>query len=169
MFKFMKSKKGFSLVELMIVVVIMAILVAVAVPIYNSVTDNARKGTCIDYQRQIMSVVGNDLLLKGKTATAANAAKDLELFTISIPTGKTEFDYTAGADLSKVGYANITDVKALFQTIPSCGDDSGVITVKAYAAGAGESYQIKPSCSLAAAKEHIVIDGSAGSATTPKS
>ena len=48
MFKFMKSKKGFSLVELMIVVVIMAILVAVAVPIYNSVTGNARAKTCID-------------------------------------------------------------------------------------------------------------------------
>ena len=41
MFKFMKSKKAFTLVELMIVVVIMAILVVVAVPIYNSVTDNA--------------------------------------------------------------------------------------------------------------------------------
>ena len=42
MFKFMKSKKGFSLVELMIVVVIMAILVAVAVPIFSAVTRNAR-------------------------------------------------------------------------------------------------------------------------------
>ena len=47
MFKFLKSKKGFTLVELMIVVVIMAILVAVAVPIYSAVTANARKKTCI--------------------------------------------------------------------------------------------------------------------------
>ena len=62
MFKFMKSKKGFSLVELMIVVVIMAILVAVAVPIFNSVTGNSRAKTCIDNQRSIISTLNNALL-----------------------------------------------------------------------------------------------------------
>ena len=51
MFKFMKSKKGFTLVELMIVVVIMAILVAVAVPIFSAVTKNARTKTCVANMR----------------------------------------------------------------------------------------------------------------------
>lgn len=163
----MKSKKGFSLVELMIVVVIMAILVAVAVPIYNSVTDNARKGTCIDNQRQIMSVVGNDLLLKGKTASAATASP-ITLFTISYDDTDEEFIYTPNdTNLDTVGYDDIDEVKALFQTIPSCGDESGIITVKAFAAAAGESYQIQPSCSLGTdatdgvGKEHIVVEESA--------
>lgn len=44
--KLMKSKKGFTLVELMIVVVIMGILVAVAIPIYNSVTKGVEKRSC---------------------------------------------------------------------------------------------------------------------------
>lgn len=51
--KLMHSKKGFTLVELMIVVVIMAILVAVAVPIYGAVTKNAEKRSCQSNKRII--------------------------------------------------------------------------------------------------------------------
>ena len=68
MFKFMKSKKGFSLVELMIVVVIMAILVAVAVPIFNSVTGSSKAKTCMDNQRSLISTINTDMLDKNITA-----------------------------------------------------------------------------------------------------
>ena len=40
------NKKGFSLVELMIVVVIMGILIAVAIPLYGAITKNANNKTC---------------------------------------------------------------------------------------------------------------------------
>ena len=64
MFKFMKTKKGFSLVELMIVVVIMAILVAVAVPIFNSVTGNARAKTNA-YIAGGVKIVNEDVFHRG--------------------------------------------------------------------------------------------------------
>ncbi len=49
------NKKGFSLVELMIVVVIMGILIAVAIPLYGAVTKNANNKTCSNNIKSIKS------------------------------------------------------------------------------------------------------------------
>ena len=56
------NKKGFSLVELMIVVVIMGILIAVAIPLYQGVQDTARRNTCKNNQRDVRAVYANYIL-----------------------------------------------------------------------------------------------------------
>lgn len=53
------NKKGFSLVELMIVVVIMGILIAVAIPLYGAITDNANAKTCGSNIKTIRNTVTN--------------------------------------------------------------------------------------------------------------
>ena len=100
MFKFLKSKKGFTLVELMIVVVIMAILVAVAVPIYSAVTANARKKTCIGNQREIVSQINNHVM----TAPEIIALADNSTATITINTNGNGDGVSAG------GITGVTDV-----------------------------------------------------------
>ena len=50
-----QDQKGFTLVELMVVVVILGILVAIAVPLYNAQTEKAKKATCFANQRMIES------------------------------------------------------------------------------------------------------------------
>ena len=55
--KMLKNKKGFTLVELMVVVAILGILVAVAIPVYSSVTDKAERNTCVANIRTVESAV----------------------------------------------------------------------------------------------------------------
>ena len=126
MFKFMKSKKGFTLVELMIVVVIMAILVAVAVPIFSAVTKNARIKTCAANRREIVSQVNGFLMgnIDGKQHTAG---------------GK----YTITSDGSKATEVTVADAgdatytvamfEGLFQDVPYCPAE-GTYTVTITAA-----------------------------------
>lgn len=46
MFKFLNSKKGFSLTELMIVVVVLGVLAAIGVPTYSAVMKSSHKKLC---------------------------------------------------------------------------------------------------------------------------
>jgi type IV pilus assembly protein PilA len=106
MFKFMKSKKGFTLVELMIVVVIMAILVAVAVPIFSAVTENARFKTCAGNRREIVSQVNSYMMgsVDGQQHTTVAS------FTITSEGNKGE-----AADATQQAF-----LEELFQDLPYC-------------------------------------------------
>ncbi|MBR6552181.1 MAG: prepilin-type N-terminal cleavage/methylation domain-containing protein [Clostridia bacterium] len=57
----MKNNKGFSLTELMIVVAVMSILVAVAIPVYNGVSNGRRIDDCA-MNRQMISVVVQEVM-----------------------------------------------------------------------------------------------------------
>jgi len=49
----MKSKQGFTLIELMVVIVIIAILVAILLPVFASARGKARQTVCLSNMRQI--------------------------------------------------------------------------------------------------------------------
>lgn len=85
------NKKGFSLVELMIVVVIMGILVAVAIPLYNAVTTNAEANTCGSNQRLIRGAFANWVVMNDST----NSVVSLFSSGTTQFNGKTQDPHTA--------------------------------------------------------------------------
>ena len=140
MFKILKSKKGFTLVELMIVVVIMAILVAVAVPIYSAVTKNARAKTCIANMREIVSQVANYAMSNNKTIT--------ETFKMTC-----NADKDGCASVENVGAVDpnldVDTFKTLFQEVPYCpagGDYTVVINDANIGSEEAGSVSVKITC-----------------------
>lgn len=120
MFKFMKSKKGFTLVELMIVVVIMAILVAVAVPIFSAVTKNARIKTCEANRREIISQLNNYAM--GSVDGQQHTYTGTEAVTIEIDDAG---EVTNGA----TAFISDAAFKGLFQEVPVCPREGATLKV----------------------------------------
>lgn len=50
---FRKKDEGFTLIELMVVVLIIGILIAIAIPVFNAAQDSAKEKTCKANQRTI--------------------------------------------------------------------------------------------------------------------
>jgi prepilin-type N-terminal cleavage/methylation domain-containing protein len=104
-FKNIKANQGFTIVELLIVVVVIAILAAITIVSYNGITNQANASAA--------------------KSTAASVQKKIELYFAeksSYPTAKT--DLTTASDSGKSYYLPSTTLKLIATPEPTTGKDT---------------------------------------------
>ncbi len=124
MMRRLREKKGFTLAELLIVVAIIAVLVAIAIPVFSTQLERSREATDLAnirsaYAEVMVAVLNNETLSKtvdkNQTQTgwvAANAdAKIGETDIADIDgggSGSVEVSYTKDATTIKLGNTTVT-------------------------------------------------------------
>ena len=91
-----KNNKGFTLAELLIVVAIIAVLVAIAIPVFTTQLERSREATDLANIRSAYAEAMTDYIAEGKTVskTASIKQQDAEWHIDHVLT--TRFDGTEG-------------------------------------------------------------------------
>ena len=93
----LRNNKGFTLIELMIVVVIIGILAAIAIPKFNAVSKNAKQAEAGPVMKQICTLAATYEDQYGGAATGLTGATGLTQVGWTTPSAKYfTFSYAAG-------------------------------------------------------------------------
>lgn len=87
--KKMNNRKGFTLAELLIVVAIIAVLVAIAIPIFSAQLEKSREATDLANIRSAYATLVADYLNNGNAATTKS---------IKVPVAQKESGWTNGTN-----------------------------------------------------------------------
>jgi prepilin-type N-terminal cleavage/methylation domain-containing protein len=112
------SNKGFTLVEIMIVVAIIGLLAAIAIPNFVRARTQSQKNACINNLRQIDGAVQQWALENKQAATVSATSADVLPYLKSAticPSGGTTFadSYTLGTVAAKPSCQKVTDTHVL--------------------------------------------------------
>ena len=126
------NKKGFTLAELLVVVAIIAVLVAIAIPIFTSQLEKSREATDVANIRAAYAEAANKILSgDGKTANGKTTADAITPNMVS--TGAIE-KLTDATTIGSIDIKKITITKG--QAVKVTVEDNGTATTVELSGGA---------------------------------
>lgn len=97
--KLKKNKKGFTLAELLIVVAIIAVLVAISIPIFSSQLEKAREATDAANIRAAYAAVSTDVLTDLKANDSQNNVTYSDgTYTTTVAATQTKANWATASD-----------------------------------------------------------------------
>jgi len=101
-----RNERGFTIMELLVVIVIIGVLAAIGVPAYNNMTKKAKEAACQANKRNIQTAAGMYYADENTTLAVANTTADNKLsgYLSNIKDMKCPYD-TAGNTGYTVGIA----------------------------------------------------------------
>ena len=115
-----QNKKGFTLVELLVVIAILAILATVSVVGYSQFTEKAKKSHDESEAHQLVLIV-ESYLLDGEEKVDV---------TVDSTNSTVVFSYTTTAVTAKVGTTDASEAQILAAVKKLCGDENSTLASK---------------------------------------
>ena len=113
-------KKGFTLIELMIVVVIIGILAAIAIPKFSDVSESAKRNACRANMRTIAS---QEVIYFASNNSQYGDVNDIDMAGVQCPSQQAGYTIT----VEDIGTAVATSITITCPFTPSHGNiDNGV-------------------------------------------
>lgn len=128
--------KGFSLVELIVVIAIMAILVGVAVPVYTSYIDKASTGVEAQYVDELERAINTVCIdMKANMTTVTGSTEESDFVPVKVVikgTTVTAYEATSSAGVTACDFitllTNVIDLDTSSKEYTFTLDDDGTVT-----------------------------------------